>query len=749
MHVPQPATAPARPALQAWQQQQHPPAASSPPPKPSGLELKVSFQPGVRDTRAAYAALTQGLGGLLCAGVAMVPQLAVMAAPAAGWFPADGGAPWLAAAVAAAAGKGSEVGAEGAAAAQTGGVGGRQVYAWLGQEGVCTENLSAWRRLLPCRAAAGLGALPQAAALAAAPYYSLGLRLWVQPGGDGGAGTGQQPSIVQLRQVLTVVLPAGAADTQQQQQQQQQQRRRQPELVVALFGAGLPPACSAASSSQLYIAAGSALSGDPPPGCQRQATAAGALLACDLQQAALPQLPASLLQPPAETLPAQLQVVQHLVQQGGQAGTLVVGVRVASAAAAAAGAALQQQQAGGARSGGALVHVMQLLPWQLMVQARSVQLVLDGQVSGHRCMHACAGYHAFSLPASWHMSCQASLSLKGCQRSGLLVSALRAMHSSLPQHATPPSPARPPTCPQALGPHAPELVWQAVDARPDRTAVVEALLRLPPGQLSNSSGAAWHEVKLSVAYRAAFVGAFDHAPDASRGVDVPPALANLLPAACDGSGGGGAPERQGGDGGSGIGGSVGNGDAAEERRGASSPLLTRLRLDCGAVQAYSGGGGGGLAQLPLPDFSMPFNVICFTSTLLAVLLGGAANAVLRCVVAGRGLPPVSARGVRCLHALGPLLVFAPHSLVLPVGDTNYASLRRPCPCRSPAELAGVASTAGGTPRWRRKLRRLAALAVGMAALAIYLDKDLQRRFDAAAHHFALGRTCAPELHGEL
>ncbi|PSC68107.1 GPI transamidase component PIG-T-like isoform X2 [Micractinium conductrix] len=612
----------------AWQQQQHPPAASSPPPKPSGLELKVSFQPGVRDTRAAYAALTQGLGGLLCAGVAMVPQLAVMAAPAAGWFPADGGAPWLAAAVAAAAGKGSEVGAEGAAAAQTGGVGGRQVYAWLGQEGVCTENLSAWRRLLPCRAAAGLGALPQAAALAAAPYYSLGLRLWVQPGGDGGAGTGQQPSIVQLRQVLTVVLPAGAADTQQQQQQQQQQRRRQPELVVALFGAGLPPACSAASSSQLYIAAGSALSGDPPPGCQRQATAAGALLACDLQQAALPQLPASLLQPPAETLPAQLQVVQHLVQQGGQAGTLVVGVRVASAAAAAAGAALQQQQAGGARSGGALVHVMQLLPWQLMVQARSVQLVLDGQ---------------------------------------------------------------------ALGPHAPELVWQAVDARPDRTAVVEALLRLPPGQLSNSSGAAWHEVKLSVAYRAAFVGAFDHAPDASRGVDVPPALANLLPAACDGSGGGGAPERQGGDGGSGIGGSVGNGDAAEERRGASSPLLTRLRLDCGAVQAYSGGGGGGLAQLPLPDFSMPFNVICFTSTLLAVLLGGAANAVLR----------------------------------------------------SPAELAGVASTAGGTPRWRRKLRRLAALAVGMAALAIYLDKDLQRRFDAAAHHFALGRTCAPELHGEL
>jgi len=34
-----------------------------------------------------------------------------------------------------------------------------------------------------------------------------------------------------------------------------------------------------------------------------------------------------------------------------------------------------------AHSGGTLLHVMQLVPWQLLVQASSLQLTLNGQVS--------------------------------------------------------------------------------------------------------------------------------------------------------------------------------------------------------------------------------------------------------------------------------------------------------------------------------------------------------------------------------
>lgn len=40
---------------------------------------------------------------------------------------------------------------------------------------------------------------------------------------------------------------------------------------------------------------------------------------------------------------------------------------------------------------------------------------------------------------------------------------------------------------------------------------------------------------------------------------------------------------------------------------------------------------------------------------------------------------------------------------------------------------GEAGGKGGTPRWKRKARRLVALLLLMAALAVYLDRDLQRQ----------------------
>lgn len=322
-------------------------AAAAAWPKPPGLEVKVVFGSETADTQAAYGIVTQALGGLLCAGVATAPQLAVMAVPAVGWFSHQPPA------VAAAAPRQAQE---------------RQVYAWLPQEALCSENLAAWRRLLPCRQAAGLAALLQPVQLAASPYYSLGLQLQVShPAAAGGGSQAAQPQPqLHLRLVLTAVLPP----------QQAQQG-----LVEALFGRGLPPACPAARSSMIYVA-------HPAPGspanssCSLQETAAGPLLACDAIQPQL-RLPRSAAWHAAAgssgghaATAARLQVVQHAVQRGSQAGTLLVGVRVPVAPHPG------EQQ-------GQLLHVMQLLPWQLPVDAAAVQLSRNGQVSTTRGLPGC------------------------------------------------------------------------------------------------------------------------------------------------------------------------------------------------------------------------------------------------------------------------------------------------------------------------------------------------------------------------
>jgi phosphatidylinositol glycan class T len=181
---------------------------------------------------------------------------------------------------------------------------------------------------------------------------------------------------------------------------------------------------------------------------------------------------------------------------------------------------------------------------------------------------------------------------------------------------------------QVLQQHSPELAWQRVDARPDRTAVVEALLRLPtaapaPAAADPDAGG-WLEVQLAVSYRTAFVPVSDHAPDASRGVELPPAIATLLPPACANPS-----STTRGSGNSSSRGSGRNDGSGAECTAVATPLLLRLQSSCGAWQQYSSSGGGTLVPLPLPDFSMTFNVVCFTSALLAVLLGGVANLVLR------------------------------------------------------------------------------------------------------------------------
>jgi phosphatidylinositol glycan class T len=529
-----------------------------------------------RDTQAAFEALTQTLGGMLCAGIATMPQLGVLAVPAVGWF---GGQQPPAVSVAA---------ANGTAA--------RQVYGYLPQEGVCSENLGAWRRLLPCRGHAGLAALLHAPQLAAAPYHSLGLHMWVEQAGE--------QARLQLRHALTAVLPLPTDASE----------RRGP--LEALFGAEqAPPACPAAAAAALYVAAQQQRAGaqdglgaaaaSSQGGCRASGTVRGPLLVCTgtLQPAAQPKgqaaqqphLPPALLgllapggdggaadggrasgQPEGWWLRVPPQVVQQVVPAGPLSGTLVVGVRVAAAEEAA------------------LLHVLQLVPWQLQADASSLRVSLDNHVSGQG-LAAPANLHVWDA----HVGCSALL-LHSFPPPEPCVPGFR--HPHLPASA----PAPPP--PQALQPGSPELVWQVADARPDRTATLELLLRLPPDREQAAGAPRWREVRVRVGYRAAFVGVFDHAPDASRGVPIPPAVVSLLPEACAAD--------------------SGSRDSSLDG-GPDAPLLRRLHAVCGVRQQYSSSAGGALVPVPLPDFSMPFNVACFSSTLLAVLLGGVANVVLR------------------------------------------------------------------------------------------------------------------------
>eukprot|EP00887_Chlorella_sp_A99_P002606 scaffold6.g2606.t1 len=544
-----------------------PPPEPLPPAPPPGLELRVQFGRSVNDTYAAFGAVTRALGGALCSALGMVLEEGVLAAPRAGWF--------------------------GRRAVASG----RQIYAFLPQQALCSESLGAWQRLAPCRGEAGLAAALPAAAFAAAPYRSLGLRLTAA----GGA--------VCLRQSLTAVLDGARGAAAQQQ------------LAVRRA----VPACPAASSAAAYL---------PPPrpqqaaaGCKLVETVAGQLQVCDTSQLArVWPLPGSrdsgssgAAHPPAGGWqPGLLRVERHVISTGGTSGELVLAARVAAPPLPRGLAATCAAAGEGARSG-ALLHVMQLLPWQLPAVEGSLRVALDGR----------------------------ELSLGG-----------------------------------------PEVTWASLPLHLQRRrgslgAALELLLNLPAG--SGGGGEGEQEVVVSLRFRKAFLSVFDQPPDASRGVDLPPAIVTLIPGPCDTSSHGD--------------GSARGGSSARAAGGSLLAVLALTRGDdaghCGPARAYS---GGAVVRLPIPDASMPFNVICFASTLLAVYFGGMVN-----------------------------------------------TMREP-------RASGAAGAARRT--LRRKLARAALLAVLVGSLAVFLDKELQAQVDGCIQQAQgvlrhLRRVQSPQEHGEL
>jgi len=111
-------------------------------------------------------------------------------------------------------------------------------YAALPRENVCTENLTPWKKLLPCNSRAGLGTLFNAARLYDSTYHSLALHYkpLCQPGADN--CTSQS---LELSQTLSAVFEPPAITG------------RQDWSLKSLFGRTLGSTCPLADDTYVYV----------------------------------------------------------------------------------------------------------------------------------------------------------------------------------------------------------------------------------------------------------------------------------------------------------------------------------------------------------------------------------------------------------------------------------------------------------------------------------------------------------------
>jgi phosphatidylinositol glycan class T len=163
--------------------------------KPGGVELWAHFRPSNDDVDMLWRNLTHALSGLFCASINFLEDPAMVS----NWGSWDMG-------VMGAVRQGS-----------------------LPREAVCTENLTPWLKLLPCRDRAGLSTLLERPRIHNANYYSL--RVHVK------AGNGIDTSL-RLSQTLSVVLKSSDASRWS---------------LSSLFGRPLLGSCPLASSSHVHL----------------------------------------------------------------------------------------------------------------------------------------------------------------------------------------------------------------------------------------------------------------------------------------------------------------------------------------------------------------------------------------------------------------------------------------------------------------------------------------------------------------
>ena len=130
-------------------------------------------------------------------------------------------------------------------------------FGTLPGENVCTENLTPWKKLLPCQSRRGLATLLNARSIHTTKYHSIGLTLRsVCPNAPSESNSTCQDPKIELRQHVTLVFdPASFRDN---------VRRSRPNSntvgslhldwsMTALFGMGLNSRCPLAKSSSIYI----------------------------------------------------------------------------------------------------------------------------------------------------------------------------------------------------------------------------------------------------------------------------------------------------------------------------------------------------------------------------------------------------------------------------------------------------------------------------------------------------------------
>ncbi|KAG2272666.1 hypothetical protein Bca4012_085732 [Brassica carinata] len=174
--------------------------------KPVGVELWAVFDVPHSQVDASWKNLTHALSGLFCASINYLESSASYAAPTWGF------------------GRNSD----------------KLRYGSLPREAVCTENLTPWLKLLPCRDKDGISALMNRPSVYRGFYHSQRLYLSMVDSGEEGVGSGML-----LEQTLTVVLQPDDVSV---------EKHLQPSWSLSsLFGRNVVGKCVLAKSSNVYL----------------------------------------------------------------------------------------------------------------------------------------------------------------------------------------------------------------------------------------------------------------------------------------------------------------------------------------------------------------------------------------------------------------------------------------------------------------------------------------------------------------
>lgn len=468
----------------------------------------------------------------------------------------------------------------------------RFLHGALPREALCTENLSPWARMLPCRARAGLATLLNPLRIFASRYHGLSTHVrQVCDDVEAAEAAGAAPRacarpVLEFRHTLSTVLDAEAAAG-------FLAGRPDPSLwpsnvtwsLESLFGRSLSGLCAAASDTRVYL--------ELAPG-DVDVTGTGAARSASLS----PTAGLTLQPPPAEVLPYRggddatattwlaSWSLNDEAPARGEAWDVTYDRRAAREVAeegktptlhfaahrAVTGSGMLRRGLSttltNAGDGALNVTLVEVLPWFLLVKPRTHVLAVapvprdDGELD--KVEAAARGAH-----------CRAG-------EPGSCV----ARTSATPVHASP--------------------LVEEYDLRPGvsrgRPTTVETRLRVP----------ARSSVELRIAFDVAFLAAEEFPADPNHGFEVPAATAWVeLDTVGDASS---SPAR-------GVGDDAGHWSpltpqGAGSGRGAGSWRRAR------AVPVHT---PVTVVDMPLPDFSMPYNVVVLTSSVVAFLLGTVVN----------------------------------------------------------------------------------------------------------------------------